>query len=345
MTYILDCREAFAKQKTGKGQWTWGLLEEMRTQGIPFICLATLQSRIPAEYSEYTVQFSTGWRFHWQVLAYLRKQQDAVYISPISYIVPAFLFGSVVKLYVVVHDLIAFRPGKHDRKARLIERLFLRLALYNANRIACVSTSTKDELLQRYSALQTKDVRVVFAGPMKESNPITYAPGSTLLCAATLSPRKNQLRLIRAYNSLPEELQQKHPLLLVGGRGWSDQAIVDLVAISPNVRWDGYVSDKEYEHLLSTCYALTLPSEYEGFGLQVLDALSKGVPVLTSQGGSLQEVVGEAGLIVDAYSVDSIAKGLQELCTNTELHARLQAMGPVQARTFSWQKTVSALLQ
>ena len=345
MHYVIDAREAFGKQKTGKGQWTIGFIEELVRQNKQLTLLTTQNSVVPEEFAQKVGILRSGSMFHYDACKYMQQTSSAVYISPTSFIVPAILHYFTKNLvYTIVHDMIAFRAGKHDKKARFIEKLFLRQALKHSTRIGCVSSATKDELLSKFTFLTDKDVRVIHAGPMNNKAKKSRNDENFLLCAGTLCPRKNQLRLLQAYAGLPDDIQAKHSLVLVGGRGWADEEIVKLAKFLPNVEWKGYVSDEEYQQYLEHCYALVYPSEYEGFGLQVLDALSKGVPVLTSQGGSLEEVVSTAGLIVDPFSIQSITAGLLELCTNTNLHKQLQKAGPIQASTFTWQKTVDTLL-
>jgi len=172
-----------------------------------------------------------------------------------------------------------------------------------------------------------------------------HPDGKTILCVATLCPRKNQLRLIEAFKLLPEKLRSTSRLILAGGRGWFDQPIVDAAASTENVQWLDYVSDEEYERLLSTCTVFAYPSLKEGFGIPALDALQRGVPVLTSDRSSLPEVAGSAALYVDPESVESIAQCLEILLTNDMMRGMLAEAGPVQATKFSWKRTVDLFLE
>lgn len=266
-----------------------------------------------------------------------------MFLSPTSTIVPSILPSSVACI-PVVHDLIAFRREPHDRKARILEWLTLRRALRRALHVCAVSESTKRDLLGRYPFLQEQDVSVIYAGPFEIDPPGNSAEEKTIFCPATLCPRKNQLRLIQAYALLPGALRAQYTLLLTGGRGWHDHAIVDLARRTKGVVWEGYVSPERYITLLSTCTVLALPSLYEGFGMQILDALQRGVPVLTSDRGSLPEVTGACAVLVDPQSVESIADGLRRILTDTELRKNLRASGPKQAASFSWKRSTDLFL-
>jgi glycosyltransferase involved in cell wall biosynthesis len=272
-----------------------------------------------------------------------RSHAPLLYFSPTSYIVP-FLMGRSVPVIPLVHDLIAFRKEPHDRKAQWIERWTLRRVLSVAHHICAISTATKNDLLARYPSLKPEDITVLYAGPFTASPPPNHPDGKTILCIGTLCPRKNQLRLIRAFARLPPDLRRTHALVLAGGRGWHDAEIVRLAERTPGVTWLGYVQDDAYEELLSRCTVLAFPSLYEGFGMPVLDALQRGIPVLTTDRGSLPEVAGNAAIFVDPEDEESITRGLLTLLTDGGIRGRLRAEGPLQARQFTWKRTVDLFL-
>ncbi len=264
----------------------------------------------------------------------------AAYVSPTSYLVP-FLLPRRVPCVPVVHDLIAFRHEPHERKAQLIERLTLGRVVRRAAGVLTVSEATKADLLARYPFLDPTCVTPVFAGPMCEQVPLSEPDGRTILCVATLCPRKNQERLLRAYASLPDALRLRFRLLLVGARGWDDDGIIRLARTTSGAEWRDYVPDEEYQSLLATCTVFALPSLYEGFGMQVLDGLQRGIPVLTSDRGSLREVAGDAACTVDPQSVESIAEGLTGLLESAEARDALRRAGPPAAARFSWDRTAN----
>lgn len=343
----IDVREACRAKRTGKAQWTYGFVSELVRRGEPLLLIADTQ--VPPGWDVPSVQVHritrTGMWWHIAAVSFLRQSKDIrCYVSPTSYIVPA-LLGSSVRHVPVVHDLIAFRGEPHDTKATLIERLTLGRAVRFASHVLTVSESTKQDLIARYPSLDPQLITPVFAGPMRPDAPLNAPDGTTILCVATLAPRKNQERLINAFASLPEEIRQGHRLVLAGGRGWHDDAIIALARSTPGVEWVGHVEDAEYERLLGSCDAFALPSLYEGFGMQILDALQRGIPVLTSDRGSLTEVAGDAALVVDPESVESIADGLRRLLTESALRDQLRRNAPLQAKRFSWERTVDLFLK
>ncbi|PIR54226.1 hypothetical protein COU75_01855 [Candidatus Peregrinibacteria bacterium CG10_big_fil_rev_8_21_14_0_10_42_8] len=330
MKIAIDARLAYATQKAGKGQWTKGFIDELLTRNLDVILLKD-------------DMFPSGIRWHFAAASFVKKGNFDAYISPTSMIVPTIL-GSTVPCIPMIHDLIAFRSEPHSFKAKIIERLLLRSVVKHAAHICTISQSTTSDLIDRFPFAASK-ITAVYAGPMNNHPQKNIPDGKTILCAGTLCPRKNQLRLIRAFASLPQELRSSHRLLLVGGRGWNDQKIVDLCDRVKGVEWRDYVSDEEYQVLLSSATVLAHPSLYEGFGLQVLDALQRGIPVLTSDRGSLKEVVGDAALLIDPENDVSIVHGLQELLTNEDLRKNLASIGPAQAQKFTWKRTVDLFLE
>lgn len=348
MRIAIDIREACKEKKTGKGQWTAGFVRELARRNLPVI--AFTDRPIPSTLSLPTslpkrIFPEKGIAWHWRVARHLRRGKEAsLYVSPTSYIVPA-LLGKRFPMVPVVHDLIAFRGEPHDRKATLIERLTLGRAVRCAKRICTVSVTTKRDLLERYPSLDAEKIVPIFAGPQSENVTPNVSDGKTILCPATLSPRKNQERLIRAYASLPEALHKRYRLVLVGGRGWLDDEIVALATSTQGVEWRAYVPEDEYQRLLSACALLALPSLYEGFGLQFLDALQRGTPILTSDRGSIREVCGNAAHYVDPEHVPAIAEGLATLLKNPRLQADLRDRALDRFAQFSWRKTVDLFLQ
>lgn len=346
MRLAVDIREACRPQRSGKGQWVFGFVSELLRRNTPMILLT--DAPLPAAWARAAATvhiFSSGWRFHLQAARFLKSEKGIdAFVSPTSFIVPV-LVGNFVRTVLVIHDMIAFRSEPHDRKARWIERLLLPMALRRTCCVVTISEATKRDLLERFSWVRSEKVTTVYAGPMRD-DPLPAVPdGKTILCIATLCPRKNQERLIMAYTRLPDALRSRYHLVLAGARGWQDDEIVRLAQETPGVTWLGHVATEKYEQLLSTCMVFALPSLYEGFGLQILDALQRGIPVLTSACGSLAEVAGSAALCVDPESVDAIRSGLERLLSDDSLRQELYEKGQIQARIFTWKRTVDLFLE
>lgn len=107
----------------------------------------------------------------------------------------------------------------------------------------------------------------------------------------------------------------------------------------------GNVQKEELQSLLCNAIALAYPSLCEGFGLPVLDALTAGIPVLTSNRSSLPEVAGNTAVLIDPRSTEEITKGLERLLTDISLRNELKEKGKKQAEKFSWQRTVDLMME
>ncbi len=347
MRFAIDIREACRPHRTGKGQWTYGFLSELRHRGHSIIGYTdtTIPSSLAGEDIEVRCFADRGLSWHFHVASDVRRRKEVdLYVSPTSFIVPSLLKRSF-PIVPIVHDLIAFRGEPHNRKATFIERWTLPRAVRYASHICTVSEATKHDLLARFPHVHSANVSAIFAGPMHDKRPLSTPDHRTILCIGTLSPRKNQLRLIEAYSRLPSSLRERFTLTLVGGRGWLDEDIVALAARTPGVEWKGYADDQEYGALLSCCTLFALPSLYEGFGMQLLDAMQRGVPILTSDRGSIREVCGNAAHYVDPEDTSAIAQGLELLLCSDLLRQDLREKGREQAQCFSWAKTVDLFLQ
>ncbi|MBP9726342.1 MAG: glycosyltransferase family 4 protein [Gammaproteobacteria bacterium] len=161
-----------------------------------------------------------------------------------------------------------------------------------------------------------------------------------LLCVATLEPRKNLIRLINAYQTLPNSMQKKYPLVLVGNKGWLYEELLTLIneSQSSTILLLRYVDEKTLFHLYSAAKAFVYPSLYEGFGLPVLEAMQSGLPVITSNVSSLPEVCGKAGILVNPLNESEIALAMEEILTaNDAIYTDQVQRSLTQAKKFSWE--------
>jgi glycosyltransferase involved in cell wall biosynthesis len=129
--------------------------------------------------------------------------------------------------------------------------------------------------------------------------------------------------------------------VIAGGKGWGEVNLERLIGkyqLNDSVKVLGYVNDQELASLYSNAKFLAMPSIYEGFGLPLLEAMQYGTPVLTSHEGSMAEVVGGCGMLVDPYSVESISVGIQRMLRDDELIKALGIKALRRSQDFSWEK-------
>jgi alpha-1,3-rhamnosyl/mannosyltransferase len=163
-----------------------------------------------------------------------------------------------------------------------------------------------------------------------------------VLHVGTLSPRKNQAALVRAFAAAG---LGPHQLVLAGHEGWQTgplhQAIAD-ARLGDRLVLTGAVTDDELASLYAGADAFAFPSVYEGFGLPLLEALAFGIPAVASTDDALLEVGGDAMVSVDVSDRRALADALQAVATDETLRARLRTAGPARASTFTWRRTADA---
>jgi glycosyltransferase involved in cell wall biosynthesis len=169
-----------------------------------------------------------------------------------------------------------------------------------------------------------------------------------LLFVSTLEPRKNIVNLIGAFNLLKQEYKIPHHLILIGQKGWHFQEIFKTINSSifkEHIHHLGYLSDELVALFYTSADVFVYPSFYEGFGLPVLEAMTLGAPVVTSNTSSLPEVAGDAAILVNPYELTSIAKGIYQVINDSRLRQELINRGQARARLFSWEKTAKKTLK
>ncbi|MGK7895014.1 MAG: glycosyltransferase family 4 protein, partial [Xenococcus sp. (in: cyanobacteria)] len=169
-----------------------------------------------------------------------------------------------------------------------------------------------------------------------------------LLFVSTLEPRKNITNLISAFNFLKQQHKIDHYLVLIGQKGWQYKSIFMSIENSP---WKSYIHHLNYltDELVALFYSkadvFVYPSYYEGFGLPVLEAMTLGAPVVTSNTSSLPEVVGDAALLIDPNDPIQLAEAILKVIRDSQLRQELIAKGKERTKLFSWERTARETLQ
>jgi glycosyltransferase involved in cell wall biosynthesis len=168
-------------------------------------------------------------------------------------------------------------------------------------------------------------------------------PERFLLFVGTIEPRKNLTRLLAAFETIHAE-GLSEGLVIVGRRGWLCGEFFEALERSPTrsaVILPGWVADADLPALYAGAQALALISLYEGFGLPVLEAMACGTPVVCSNTSALEEIAGNASVLVDPHGLDSIVAGLRQVLTDRALGAALVTTGTERAAGFSWPRVAA----
>lgn len=295
----------------------------------------------------------TGVRWH----VYGRPHIERL-LGPLDLVhAPSLVFPpSQAPLVATVHDLGVVRfPATFPAQWRLFHRRGLDLILRRAGVILADSRSTAEDL-RSLSGKRDPRVRVVPLGvdePPRIGEELIrevmarhgLRPGY-LLFVGTIEPRKNLTRLVQAYASLSwEDKKKTGELVLVGPRGWLGRWELSRVLSQDGVRWLGYLPREELEAVFRGAGIFVYPSLYEGFGLPVLEAMARGIPVITSRTSALREIGEGAALTVDPEDVMDIRKAIRRMAGDGELRLKLSEWGRERAAQYPWRRTVDMTLQ
>jgi glycosyltransferase involved in cell wall biosynthesis len=257
---------------------------------------------------------------------------------------------------VTVHDLIYARfPEAHAGIRDKGMQVLVPLAVRRSHRVTADSQSTRDDLLELIGAKRERiDVVPLGLGAVQRAQPLSEAAvrerfqlgeRQLLLSLSAKRPHKNLLALIGALARLEE---QERPVLVLPGYPTAHEAELraraSALGLEEDVRFPAWVSAEELEGLWSVARACVFPSLYEGFGLPVLEAMARGVPVACANASSLPEVAGDAALLFDPHDEVEIAGALRSLLTDETLCGRLRELGFAQAARFTWQRTAELTL-
>jgi glycosyltransferase involved in cell wall biosynthesis len=260
---------------------------------------------------------------------------------------------------VTVHDMALYLYARTQTARHLVAaRSILPRTARRASAVVTVSESARRDIVEVLQ-LPPERVRVVYQAAGSQFRVVTddqaldrvrrrYALSRPfVLFVGTIEPRKNLRRLFEAFARLASD----HPdlqLVIAGQLGWKYAGILrhlERLGLSSSVRRIGYADDADLPALYNLARLVALPSLYEGFGLPILEAMASGVPVVTSARASMEEIGGDAAILVDPESVESIETGLRRGLEDEPLRERLRASGLSRAAGFSWEGTADRMVR
>lgn len=232
--------------------------------------------------------------------------------------------------------------------------------MFVSKRIISISNSTKNDIVRHYKFtadkvyttqlshdVDEKDLKIS-ANDVRRVKKRHSIVDDYVLYLGTLKPSKNIEGLIKAY-SLLGDLKAKYQLVIAGKKGWMFDSIIQAVerlGLGERVVFTDYVTEADKMALRHGARVFVQPSFWEGFGIDTLSAMYLGIPVVVSDAGSLPEVVGKAGVVVQPKDVKSIAEGIKKvlLMSQKEYNKQVEA-GKIRAGMFSWEDTARETLK
>jgi glycosyltransferase involved in cell wall biosynthesis len=258
-------------------------------------------------------------------------------------------------MVLTVHDLSWIRyPEMHPKERVNAMHKFFEPSLNRANLILTVSDFVKQELIDVFN-VKPERILTVYNGVEVEMQPKDEAQTLAvlskhklkskqyILAVGTLEPRKNLRVALQAYMSLSALVRKNFPLVIVGMKGWNNDALeqqVKPLIASGEVKLLGYLTREDLIDVVAGATMLIYPSVYEGFGLPVLEAMACAVPVITSNVSSLPEVIGDTGILIDPHDVDMLRDNIQLLIDDQALNSKLSQLGFERSKQFSWARCV-----
>lgn len=259
------------------------------------------------------------------------------------------------KRVTTIHDLnYKLVPDAHAGMLRLGMGVLVPAAARRSHRIVVDAASTADDLERHLRVNRDKiDVVPLAVGPPPRAEATTpeaslrarlgLGDRPILLSTSAKRPHKNLLRLLDAHARLDPATR---PILVVPGYPTSHESELRTRAAelgtTEAVRMPGWLSPADIDGLYGAARAFVFPSLYEGFGLPVLEAMRRGVPVACSDRSTLPEVAGGAALLFDPEDVGGIGRALVRLLSDDALRSRLASAGPSRAACLTWEATAEA---
>ena len=301
------------------------------------------------------------WYFKWPFVDEMIGGVDVFFMPNINFIA----LSKKVKLILTIHDLsFEICPETFSLKRRAWHSFINPAKLCRrANSIVAVSESTKNDIMRLYK-IKAKKIKVIHNGvgdeflQMNRNDPKLlevkekyHLPFKFILFLGTLEPRKNIIALVRAFDQLKRlnntELA-KFKLVIVGGRGWKTEGILSEMRkaqFTKDIIYTDRIINADKPAVYNLASLFVYPSIFEGFGLPVLEAMKCGVPIVAANNSSLPEVVGNAGILIDADKPDEIFLAMKQLIMDKKLLEHFEQKQRWQSFKFSWKVAARELLE
>ncbi len=263
--------------------------------------------------------------------------------------------GAGFATIATVHEVPWREPRVGARDLQIARRLRLAFAARRARWLIAVSDHTRGHVVALHPRAASRTV-VVHHGVdsrFREAQRPDHAVRSLvpdapfLLFVGAARARKNLAGLLAAYATVAPALREHHPLVLAGldadaAMPWREQA--QRLGLAPHVHFPGWIDEANLPDLYRAAHAFLFPSHFEGFGLPALEAMACGVPVVSSSGGALPEVVGDAALLVAPTEVTAWGAAITRIVSDATLRTQLRERGLARAAQFRWSRAASQVV-
>jgi len=368
----IDGNEANVKNRVGVNQYGYELLRALKKlQGesknkhkiIVFLQKQPLEDMpLPSEDFFYKVLPGGKYWIVRKLVPYLIFNKDKldIFFSP-SHYVP--LFSRVPRACSIMDLGYLEFSGQFEKFDFWQLKLWTAYSIFVSKAIIAISNSTKQDIMRRYSFASKKVASTLLAYDRNKFNEQISEEDvrriknkysivdDYVLFLGTLKPSKNVEGLIDAFNILIQENNTLDNLKLViaGKKGWLYKNVfkkVEEYNLQNKIIFTDFIKEEEKPALIAGAKVFVLPSFWEGFGLDILNAMACGVPVVLSTKGSLLEVAGDAGIFINPYDPKDIANGLKKVLLASEIEYNTYKKKVLdRVKAFSWEKTAVETLK
>jgi glycosyltransferase involved in cell wall biosynthesis len=300
------------------------------------------------------------WWFEQSLPKVFHKHEPDLFLSPDGFLSLSAAYPAGMKKFkslAVIHDLnFEHYPQDIPFLARKYFQKYFPQYARKADRIATVSEYSKQDISKTYK-ISLEKIDVVYDGANELFKPssedarkkiqLKYTSGEKyFLFVGALSPRKNVTRLLQAFDEFKKSEPSKIKLVVAGGKMFMTSEIENVynkMQFKNDVIFTGRLGTDDLKDVMAGAVSLVFVPYFEGFGIPIVEAMYCDVPLITSNVTSMPEVAGNAGLLVDPFSVDSIKDGMLKIYKDEALRNQLIENGRKQREKFSWDKTADKL--
>lgn len=346
-----------SNENAGIGRYGYNLINSLIKAGNVDYTLF-LQRSSGIEYNDivYRGEFKKSYqRILDEQLVLPSKYRSFDLVHFIDYSSPYFTIN--VPIITTIHDLTYFKfPETFSYGSYKIKAILAPISIKRSKIIIADSENTRNDISEMFPGTKDK-IRVIYPGrpdfkavedkKLVEDTKRKYGiEGEYIMVVGTLEPRKNLKSLIKAFKLMYDRVKDIK-LVIVGKKGWLYKEVFEILEESKfknAVIFTGYVPQEDLPCLYSGAQCFVYPSIYEGFGLPPLEAMCCGTPVVVSNTSSLPEVVGDAGIYVKPFEIESIADGILKVIGSSSLKETLVNKGYKQVEKFDWDSAAHRII-
>lgn len=283
-----------------------------------------------------------------EIQAFVNKKNIDTLFFPATIIYPRGIKNA--KIIITIYDLQhEYFPENFSEKYLKYRKENYQYAALNSDHIIAISNYTKKTIVEKYKINPNKITTIYLGTDNKKNEEDTVSlPKNFLFYPATFWPHKNHKILIEALNKLKYEFPDLN--LVFTGIIKNEKVkkeiddLIKLYGLSKKVLFLGYIPDKQLNYIYQKARMLVFPSSFEGFGLPIVEAFKHELPVVAANNTSINEIVGDAGLLFETNNLEKLVECINKVLLNHDLREQLINKGRQKADTFTWENTAKKTL-